>query len=83
MALEEINWNTLYAAQPEERDFAEARIRAHFKRMRLSRRGAVKAAVRYGSCILRRCVFSTDRFLQTNGLAWGEWCRKEWRAHRR
>ena len=47
MGLEEIAWNGLYNAQPIKRSFAEKRIRRHFAMKMLSRRGIVKAVVRY------------------------------------
>ncbi|KAF8797333.1 hypothetical protein BYT27DRAFT_7219267 [Phlegmacium glaucopus] len=46
MSLEQITWNHLYAAHPDQREFAETRIRLHFKRRKLAKRGAVKASVR-------------------------------------
>jgi len=73
MALQEITWNGLYATQPCKRCFAETQIHAHFTRMRLSYWDVEKAVVRYGPCILLCCALNTDQFLQTDGLAWGEW----------
>ncbi|KAF8814893.1 hypothetical protein BYT27DRAFT_7249661 [Phlegmacium glaucopus] len=46
MSLQEIDWNNLYAAQPHQRHFTEARIRSHFTRKRLESRGIVRASVR-------------------------------------
>jgi hypothetical protein len=47
MALQEIIWDDLYAAQPAEREFVEERIRLHFARKGLERRGVEKAKTRY------------------------------------
>lgn len=77
-----ITWNRLYAAQPLKRLFCERRILSHYLRMRLSRRGVKKAAVRYEFCTLRFCSFNTYQFLQTDGLAWGEWHRRSWWPYR-
>jgi hypothetical protein len=67
MGLEEIIWrNGLYAAQPNERPFAEIRIRQHFARRRLSRRGIVKAVVRYESCMYR-CLVALTSFCRPTG----------------
>lgn len=52
MVLEEISWNALYAAQLHKRRFLETRIRLHFARMGLARRGVKKASVRYAFCAL-------------------------------
>ena len=67
MGLEEIIWrNRLYAAQPKEQPFAEIRIRQHFTRRRLSRRGIVKAVVQYESCIYR-CLVALTSFCRPTG----------------
>jgi hypothetical protein len=71
-------WNGLYSARGLKRVFAETRILAHFTRLNLSRRGVNKADVRYEFCTLRCCAFNAERFLQANGLAWGEWRRRGW-----
>lgn len=81
MVLLYITWNGLYAAQPRERLFPKKRILEHFAKMRLSRRGVAKASVRYVFRIFHCCAFNTDRFLQTDRLAWGERCRRGWRPY--
>ena len=45
----------------------EACIQAHFTRMKLSRRGVVKAVVRYEFSILL-CTFNTERFCRPTGF---------------
>ena len=47
MALRRIIWNSLYAKQPHKRRFLGMRIRLHYVRMGLARRGVEKASVRY------------------------------------
>ena len=66
MGLEEITWNGLYAAQPNERSFAEECIRKHFARRRLSRRGIVEAIIQYESCIYR-CLVALTSFCRPTG----------------
>ena len=73
-----IEWNRLYAAQPQKRRFAEMRIQQHFTRMRLARRGVLFASVRY-SLLYLPLFFIADQFLQTYGLAWVQ----EGRPHHR
>jgi hypothetical protein len=47
MALRRIIWNSLYAKQPHKRRSLAMRIRLHYVRMGLARRGVEKASVRY------------------------------------
>ena len=47
MPLKNIFWNGLYDAQPEQRAFAEIRIRLHYDRMDFGRLGIETADVRY------------------------------------
>ena len=47
MALENINWNGLYARYPGKRSFAERRIRLHFEVVFHLQGVVVQASVRY------------------------------------
>ena len=66
--LENIIWNKLYASKISKRVFAEARIQAHYIRMKLSRRGVIKAVVRYEFSIFLHCAFNAERFCRPTGF---------------
>jgi hypothetical protein len=68
MELEEIVWNGLYTAQPGKQRFAKKRIEEHFTRsLTLSRRGVVKAVVRY-SMNLAFIVVALTSFCRPTGF---------------
>ena len=66
--LENIIWNKLYASKISKRVFMEAHIQAHYIRMKLSRRGVIKAVVRYEFSIFLCCAFNTERFCRPTGF---------------
>ena len=50
MVLQEVSWNTLYAAQLHKWRFLETCIHLHFTRIGLAHQGIKKASVRYAFC---------------------------------